>query len=48
MSQQAVGRQFECATCGTKIIVVKASATEIACCGARMEPVQTPASRQGS
>jgi hypothetical protein len=38
MSPAAVGARLQCATCGTEIIVVKATEADIACCGAPMPP----------
>jgi hypothetical protein len=38
MTQQSTkpGQQLVCATCGTKIVVLKVSRTEFTCCGQAM------------
>jgi hypothetical protein len=33
-----VGTRLQCGTCGTEIIVVKATDAEVVCCGAPMKP----------
>ncbi|MEX0666543.1 MAG: hypothetical protein WD598_17445 [Acidimicrobiia bacterium] len=38
MAGTTVGARLRCGTCGTEIIVVKATDTDVSCCDAPMAP----------
>lgn len=38
MSDAKPGERYNCASCGTQVVVIKADGTSPSCCGTPMEP----------